>query len=243
MTVVVATDDFEIYHDIVRELRDRNVRFTTIQPTDALPSDPTVVITGPTDAVELPAGVEAITADRDDPQGTVQRALETQRGGARRVVGVDPGDRPGVAVLAGDDVIAVYHVPLAEAPAIVRDAIADAVDPVVRIGDGARLQGSRIIDELDDVPIELVDETGSTPHLGSGARGMGDVLAAVNIARRDGTPIRSRDIEPTPGEIQVIQNASRRHSDDNRSIPGDLARRVAKGDLSIADAVEEHRRD
>lgn len=241
VTVVVATADFEIYHDIVNELRDRGARFTTIQPGDPIPDETTVVIAGANDELSLPDDVDRIIADRDDPRATVQRALESQRGSARRVIGIDPGDRPGIAVLSGDDVTAVFQVPLADVPGIVRPEIEGAVDPVVRIGDGARVQGSRLIDALEDVRVELVDETGSTPHLGTGARGMGDVLAAVNIARREGDPIQSREIEPTPGEIQVIQDASRERSADNRSIPGDLARRVAKGDLSIEDAVDAHR--
>jgi hypothetical protein len=31
--------------------------------------------------------------------------------------------------------------------------------------------------------VELVDETGATPYLGTGARGVRDILAAVNIAQ------------------------------------------------------------
>lgn len=241
MTVVVATTDFEIYHDVVNELHDRGIQFTTIQPADHIPVGASVVITGPTDPVEPPDGIPQLVAARDDPRKTVERAVTIHTEPRRRIVGIDPGDRPGIAVLAGPDIVATYQVPLADAPDIVREAIADAPDPVVRIGDGARLQGTRLIDELEDVTVELVDETASTPHLGTGTHGMGDVLAAVNIARRAGDPIQARDIEPTPGEIQVIQSESRKQAPDNRTISAALARRVATGDLTLAEALEEHR--
>lgn len=35
--IAVATADFEVYHDVVEELRDRNVRFGTIEPGEELP--------------------------------------------------------------------------------------------------------------------------------------------------------------------------------------------------------------
>jgi hypothetical protein len=82
----------------------------------------------------------------------------------------------------------------------------------------------------------------TSPYLGTGARGMGDVLAAVNIARIEGEPIESRDIEPTAGEIQRIKDRSREESEHNRAIDESLARRVAVGDLTISEALDEHDR-
>ena len=118
--------------------------------------------------------------------------------------------------------------------------VADAAEPLIRIGDGARLRGAKIIDDIENVHVELVDETGTTPYLGSGARGMGDVLAAVNIARLEGDRIEDRDVEPTGGEIQRIQDRSRERSEDGRAIDEALARRVAVGELTMTQALEEH---
>ena len=39
--IVVATADFEVYHGVVNELRDRGVTFTTIEPGDEFPVDST----------------------------------------------------------------------------------------------------------------------------------------------------------------------------------------------------------
>jgi hypothetical protein len=247
--IVVATADFELYHEVVAELRDRGTVFTTIEPGEPLPERARVVIVSPDDvdaveAGEMPDEVERVVAGGDDARRAVEEALATLRGGGgRTVVGVDPGTRPGIAVLSGDVIVAAFHVPLAEAVDVVRREIDGEVDPLVRVGDGARLQGARIVNDLDDVPVELVDETGTTPYLGTGARGMGDVLAAVNIARLEGDRVDSREVEPTAGELQRIKDESRQRSGGDRTIDEELARRVASGELNVDEALDEHRED
>ncbi|WP_267163079.1 hypothetical protein [Halovenus salina] len=241
--IVVATEDFELYHEVVGELRDRDISFTTIEPGQEPPAGATALlhsIEEPQPDTELPV----IEAAPDDPRSAIEEVVAVVRDGSgRRVVGIDPGETPGIAVLSGEMVVATYQVPPDDVPDIVREETADAPDPVVRIGDGARLVGARIVEELDSVPVELVDETGTTPYLGTGAgeRGMSDILAAVNIARMEGEPIESRDVEPTPGELKRIQERSREHSTENRAIGKALARRVASGELTIEEALHEHR--
>ncbi|WP_440007838.1 hypothetical protein [Halomicrococcus sp. SG-WS-1] len=253
--IVVATEDFELYHGVVNELRDRGVNFTTVEPGDDLPEGTRVLVTSADDDVgdestgdgagaADPTDYEVVVGDPDSPRRAVEEALALLRSGEGRIViGVDPGTRPGIAVLSGDVVVAAFHVPLADAVATIREEVADAVDPVVRVGDGARLQSARIVQDLEDVTVELVDETGTTPYLGTGARGMGDVLAAANIARLEGETVEERDVEPTAGELGVIQRRSRERSPDNREIDEELARRVAAGELTIEEALDEHRGD
>ena len=239
--IVVATADFELYHEVVPLLRDRGVAFTTVEAGDDIPEEASVVIAAPDD-VFGETETERVTATAADARRAVDEALALLRGGeGRTIVGVDPGVQPGIAVLAGETVVAAFQVPLGDAVETIRREVADAADPLVRIGDGARLQGARLVNDLDDVTVELVDETGTTPYLGTGARGMGDVLAAVNIARLEGEWIDSREIDPTAGELQRIKDRSRQLSADDRSIDEGLARRVAAGDLTVEEALDEHR--
>lgn len=239
--IVVSTADFEVYHDVVGELRDRGVQFTTVEFDADLPDETAVVVTGPGEADAVDAA-QVVTAEPGAPRPAVESALAHLRGGdGRTVVGVDPGRKPGIAVLADDVVVAAFQVPAADAAAVVADEVADAPNPVVRVGDGARREGARIVNALEDVRVELVDETGTTPSLGTGARGMGDVLAAVNIARLEGEAVSSREFEPTDGEIQRVQDRSRELSAENRAIDAELARRVARGELDVEAALEEHR--
>lgn len=244
--IVVATEDFELYHGVVTELRERDATFTTIEPDAELPDPTAVVVTDEATESELDApDVPIVTGDPAEPRGAVDRALTLTMGSAgRTVVGVDPGRQPGIAVLVDDVVVAAFQVPLVDAVETIEAEIADAPDPIVRIGDGARLQGSTLVNDLaDDVRVELVDETGTTPYLGTGARGMSDVLAAVNIARIEGEPVTERDIDPTAGELQAIKDRSRESGETNRAIDDRFARKVAAGELTIPEALAAHRQD
>jgi hypothetical protein len=239
--IVVATDDFEVYHDVVTELRERGVSFTTIEPGETVPAKASVVVTAAGESLSVGAETPVVEASPGEPRDAVETAVATLRGGGgRRIVGIDPGEKPGVAALDGDVVVATFQVQPDEVPEVVRRETADAEDPLVRIGDGARLVGAKIIDDIEDVPVELVDETGTTPYLGVGARGVGDILAAVNIARLEGERVESRDITPTEGELKRIQERSREESATNRTIGADLARRVAHGELTIREALDAH---
>ncbi len=244
--IVVATADFEVYHEVVTELRERGVDFTTVEPDDSIPDEATVVITATGEDIntpgDIPADVTAVTASAGNPRTAVEEAVGLLRNeNGQTIVGIDPGDRPGIAVLVGERVVATFQVPAEQAADVLREELEGVPDPLVRIGDGARLVGARIIDDIEDLPVELVDETGTTPYLGTGTRGMGDVLAAVNIARIDGEQVTSRDIQPTAGELQRIKNRSREQSEGNRAIGEQLARKVASGDLTMEEALDEHR--
>jgi len=239
--IVVATTDFELYHGVVAELRDREATFTTVEPGEELPDRTAVVLTDP-DHADAFGPLPTVVGEPEAPRAAVDDALAVVgSGGGRTVVGVDPGRKPGIAVLEGGAVVAAFQVPLSEAVEVIEGEVADAVDPVVRIGDGARLQGATLVNGLGDVRVELVDETATTPYLGTGARGMGDVLAAVNIARTPGEASEGRSIEPTEGELTRIKARSRERSGTNRTIDDGLARRVAAGELTIEEALAEHR--
>jgi hypothetical protein len=239
--IVVGTADFRVYHGVVNELSDRGVTFTTVEPGDEFPAQTDVVIVAQDEEAPVAADKPLVRADPADPRSAVDEALAIQRGGSgRTVVGVDPGNRPGIAVFSGEAVVAAFSVPLSDAAAVVNEEVAEAVDPLVRVGDGARSKGAQIVDDIADVPVELVDETGTTPYLGTGARRMGDVLAAVNIARLDGERVDSLSVNPSAGELSRIQQRSREAGADNRAIDEALARRVATGDLSIEEALDEH---
>ncbi|QLG48675.1 hypothetical protein [Natrinema halophilum] len=241
--IVVATSNFEVYHGVVNELRDRGTTFTTVEPGEELPEQTTVVVTG-ADHVDAFGDVTTVVADPDDPRRAVDQALAALRSdGGRTIIGVDPGQKPGIAVLSGETIVAAFQVPIGDAVDVIQREAAEAHSPVVRIGDGSRLEGARLLTDLEDIRVELVDETGTTPYLGTGSRGMGDVLAAVNIARLEGEVVDAREIEPTDGEIQVIKDRSREQSEHNRAIDEVLARQVAAGELSIDEALAAHRDD
>jgi hypothetical protein len=116
---------------------------------------------------------------------------------------------------------------------------------LVRIGNGARLITTQIINSLLQAGfrVELVDESGTTPHIGKDVHThtVRDIIAAINIARIKGVPVGRREVEPSKGEIRVIQEASRSMSEGRATIPRYLARQVARGEITIDQAMELHK--
>lgn len=240
--IVLATADFELYHDAISELQDRGVTFTTAEPDTEFPAETEVVLTSTDDEVATDPGVVVVRTASEEARSGVEQALAASRGeDGRTIIGIDPGEQPGIAVLSGGMIVATFQVPPEKAAGVVHSEAEGAADPLVRIGDGARLIGAQIINDIEGLPVELVDETGTTPHLGAGTRGVADVLAAANIAQMEGERIEERDVDPTGGELKRIQERSRKLSEENRTIDADLARAVATGEMTIREALETHR--
>ena len=183
----------------------------------------------------------------NDPVSTINAALKLLNGKNdinQVVIGIDPGKNPGVAVLEDGQVSEVHHVPARDVPGLVRQILENypGKDIVIRIGNGARLVRTRLINSILDmgVNVEVVDETGTSPSMGRGIHGSGmsDIIAAINIARLKGTRVGKQEVEPSMGEIKRIQEYSREHSNGKTSIPRDLARKVAKGEMTIEEAIK-----
>ncbi|MCL7414201.1 MAG: hypothetical protein M8353_11430 [ANME-2 cluster archaeon] len=217
--------------------------------SDPIPHDVGSVITSASESGKIHFDPEKIVPFSGDSGSTVNAALQMlngRNGKGRIIIGIDPGKIPGVAVLEDDMVIAVYHIPSREVLGVVRHILEHypPENSIVRIGHGARLVSARLSNSLLDlgVRVELVDETGTTPAMGRGVHGseISDIIAAINIARLKGIPPGMQDLEPSIGEIKRIQELSRNLSHGKASIPRDLARKVAKDQLTIEEAIRIH---
>ncbi|HEY9207082.1 MAG TPA: hypothetical protein VIO58_14305 [Candidatus Methanoperedens sp.] len=148
--------------------------------------------------------------------------------------------------MGNNKTLSVHHVSVGEVCPLIKRIIRDYRDKniLVRIGHGARLIRSRLINDILDMglDVEMVDETGTTPRLGKGVHGqvVSDIIAAINIARIRGKNVGKQFIEPSHGEVRVIQEHSREYSNGRTTIPRLLARAVAKGELTLDEAVERH---
>lgn len=248
-TLGVRTADFSVYYDLVQSLRARNVPFVPLAEDEDVPAHVGVVVTTPAEApyVEHPHVVAYST-----PEATLDEALRLLAGTVAFrtcVIGIDPGERPGVAMLADGKVQRLVH---ARSPEDVRAAIDDALATcpaarfLVRIGDGAPTFRDRILRSLGDldVAVELVDETRSTPPSGYHGNGERDTLAATNIALTPGSPIDPLavgPVTPTDGELRDIQRKSRLASQGRLTIPRELALGVALGRFTLEQALSLHR--
>lgn len=244
----VQTSDFSVYYDLVHALRERRIPFVPLAPGEPVPLHVGAVLTtaAEADLIAHPHVVSFSTVD-----DTLDVALHLLHGRSSYrlcVIGVDPGDRPGIAVLADGKILRLVHAPSPEA---VRVAIEGALatfpagEFVLRIGNGAPTSRDRILRALDGLPLrmELVDETRSTPiaYHGNAER---DTVAATNIALTPGRiidPEWIRRPRPTDGELRDIQRKSRLASEGMVTISRALARHVALGRLTMDQAIERYK--
>lgn len=216
---------------------------------EPVPPNVKVVVTTGDEMSRIPwEGEHFVIYDEVSP--TVDRALAALTGTVRTdvlVIGIDPGRRPGIAVLSGKTVVAVFQVNVGEVEPLLEKIAREykAKSVLVRIGHGARLVTTQLINVLLQAgfKVELVDESGTTPHIGKDIHTstVRDIIAAINIANIKGVPVGKQDIEPSRGEIRVIQETSRSVSEGRSTIPRYLARQVAKGELTLDEAMEVHK--
>ncbi len=238
----VMTEDFRLYHDLVAELKARDIPFVSLSFSRRIPENVGVIVTSRKEAgrVRRPHVVA-----EGDIRAAIARAVQVLQGKTRWeevLVGIDPGAEPGVAVVGDGQVLATYHAPSPEGVAgIVREALGTfpSLRRRVRIGHGDRTNRNRILNALarEGLPTEIVDEAGTTDRTQDP-----DVGAAIKIAFVPGvraTP--PYDVEPTPGEVREIQRRSRVTSESGVTISKDLASRVARGEITLDEAIRKQR--
>jgi hypothetical protein len=244
----VQTADFSVYYDLVQALRSRGIPFLPLAAGDEVPIHVAVLVTT---AAEAPRATHARVVAFTTPEATLEEALRLLDGHEafrQCVIGVDPGERPGVAVLADGKVLRLVH---AASPEDVRPAVDDALAAcpaarfLLRIGDGAPTYRDRILHALAglDLPVEMVDETRSTPPSGYHGNAERDTVAATHIALTPGEPIAPEHVGPvvpTDGELRDIQRKSRLASRGRFTIGRDLALGVALGEMTLEQAVSRH---
>ena len=241
--VGVMTEDFRLYYDLVAELKARDIPFVSLSFSRRVPENVGVIVTSPAEAGQV-RNREVVPAG--DLDAAIVRALQILKGKTRweeLLVGVDPGAEPGVAIVGDGQVLATYHAPTPEGVAgIVRDALDTypSSSRKVRVGHGDRTNRNRILNSLarEDIPAEIVDEAGTTDRTQDP-----DIDAAIKIAFVPGVRARPPyDVEPTAGEVRDIQRRSRVSSEGGVTISKELASRVARGEITLEEAIEKQRR-
>jgi len=248
----VQANDFAAYYDIVQALRARHIPFVPIAPGDPIPAQVgALVVTGPVPEKDLPLTPDSVPIVAfTTPERTIEEALRALDGDApvqHILIGIDPGEHPGIAVIGDGRILRLIH---AGSPELVRPALEHVLSIygveriVLRVGDGAPTFRDRILHTIAGmrVVLELVDESHSTPANYHGAAER-DTQAAARIAITPGSPLAASDVGPvipTEGELRDIQRKSRMASDGKVTISRALARNVALGRLTLAQAVQLH---
>jgi hypothetical protein len=235
----LLTTDFRLYHDLVKALKRRDLAFMSLSFGDPIPPNVGVVITSEEEMDDIDFECKVACDDIGMAIAESIRVLKGKKRFEELIIGIDPGAKPGIAVV-GDGI--VLETRRASSP----EEVADITKQVVacypadfvglRVGHGDPTNRNRIINSLSsqEYDIEIVDERGTTPR-----SDMPDQEAAIGIAFMRGHPAKRKyPITPSPGEIKDLQTRSRVRSKGKITISKSLAGKVAKGEMTLDEAIK-----
>lgn len=245
-TIGVHTRNFSVYHDVLKALRRRNIHYVSLSSIDHIPSKIGVILTSNSELHNMKSQRVIAVDAYDTIDHAIDLALQLLIGKelyARVYIGIDPGEKPGVAVVGDDILLQKTNVESPErVVTMVKRLLREypATETVIRIGHGSIITRNRIINSLIPlrVPIEIVDET-KTSASQQKKRYLRDGESAAAIALVPGGKVQRRlPLEPTRGDIRRIQEESRRLTNGKFSISQKRALQVLNGNISLKEAIE-----
>ncbi|MCI4330412.1 MAG: hypothetical protein L3K19_01000 [Thermoplasmata archaeon] len=246
--VALVTRDPALYADLAGLLRERHIPSVSLLPGQRIPGRAAVVLTSPSEVSEIHHPRVVPVADGGDRESlwvAVESALTHTDDRDEMVVGIDPGPRPGYAIVSAGHVLSSGSLANPEEAGELAAHLHRRFPhrPIrFRVGDGDRIARNRILNALALLrrPIELVDEQGTTPR---GHRRPRDLAAAREIARSPGRPVRGRQpLTMTRGDIQNLQRLSREGSGGKFTISAFVAAAVLRGEITLGDALADGQR-
>ncbi len=248
-TLGVYTKDFSLYHDIVKGLKKRKVAYISLSILDNIPRRIGVILTSQKELKEIPLNKTIAVDTQDTIDYAIDLALQKLTGKelySKIFIGIDPGERPGIAIVGDDILLQKMQVggPENVASEIKRLLkVYPSKDTCIRIGHGSMITRNQIINSLISLklPIEIVDETRTTPSQQK-RRCVRDGEAAAAIALISGGRVQTTlPIETSRGAIKNVQKRSRQLSEGRFTISEDIAHQVLKGEISLLEAVEKEK--
>lgn len=245
-TLGIYTKNFSLYHDLLKVLKKRKIPYVSLSSIHHIPSKIGVILTSHNELHDIKSQ-KVIAADAYDTiDHAVDLALQMLIGKelySKIYIGIDPGEKPGIAVVGDDVLLQKMNVETPEkVVTIVKRLLKEypATETLIRIGHGSIITRNRIINSLIpiEVPIEIVDESKTTVTQQT-KRPDRDSKAAAAIAMLTGGKVqRHLPLEPTKGDIRNIQERSRKLTNGRFTISEETALEVLKGKISLQEAVE-----
>jgi hypothetical protein len=213
--IAVATVSGKAYYLIVNELKKKNVPFISLTPNDPVPIEIKIVIT--TKKEQHLISHEKILAytDEVEPEALVNEALQIIHGKEyyeKIVIGIDPGEVFGLAVLADGKVVEAENCfSVEETLNKIKNVLKNLEKtPVcsfwIKVGDGVPAYKEKLLLMLDDalpsnVILESVSEAGTDRYLNETEhrRGLRDIVSATRIAGRNGQAFVRRKTNKSNG--------------------------------------------
>ena len=200
--IAVATVSGKAYYLIVNELKRKNIPFLSLTPKDPIPIEIKVVITTKEEKTLINHEKILIYQEGTEPEALINEALQLAQGKEnyeKIVIGVDPGEVFGLAILADGKVIETgncfsVNETLNKIESAVKSFGRSQVTSFsVKVGDGVPAYKEKLLQALDrklpsNVILESVSETGTDrkPNEVGYRRGLRDIASAIRIAGRNG---------------------------------------------------------
>jgi hypothetical protein len=200
--IAVVTVSGKAYYLIVNELKRKNIPFVSLTPNEPIPIDIKAVITTEKEQHLINHEKVLVYHEEGEVEALINEALQIIRGKEfyeKIVIGVDPGEVFGLAVLANGKVIETENCfsvaeTLEKIKSIIRNLETAPVTSIsVKIGDGVPTYRERLLHDLDNalpsnVSLESVSEAGTNRNLNETKhrRGLRDIVSAIRIAGRNG---------------------------------------------------------
>lgn len=213
--IAVATVSGKAYYLIVNELKRKNIPFISLTPNDIIPIEIKVVITTKAEQHLIDHEKILVYHDGVEPEALINEALQIIQGKEyyeKIVIGVDPGEVFGVAVLADGKVIETGNCfsveeTLDKIKKILRNLEKIPITSVsVKVGDGVPVYNEKLLQVLDNalpsnVMLESVSEAGTNRYLSETKhrRGLRDIVSAIRIAGRNGQTFPRRKTNDSNG--------------------------------------------
>lgn len=198
--VAIATVRGKAYFLIVNELKQRHIPFLSLMPSDPVRAEIRAVITTPQER-HLVSHPKILAYDPEsDPEILgieITRILQGKETYENVIVGVDPGEVFGIAVVADEFVVDTENCDSVRATANKIRNTLRTIDPskteaTVKIGNGVPVH-KELLDTLDaelqpEVKLEIVGEAGTNRYTREDKhrRGFRHMASAIQIARRKG---------------------------------------------------------
>jgi hypothetical protein len=200
--IAVATVSGKAYYLIVNELKRRNMPFLSLTPNDPIPIEIKVVITTEKEQPLINHEKILVYQDGVEPEALINEALQILQGKEyyeKIVVGVDPGEVFGLAVLADGRTIETGNCfsieeTLNKIQNILKNLAKTPVTSIsIKVGNGVLEYKEKLLRALDNalppnVTLESVSEAGTDRFLSENKhrRGLRDIVSAIRIAGRNG---------------------------------------------------------
>lgn len=243
-TIGILTDDPVLYGEISSFLTSKGVPIVSLTGNEKIPKDVRAVVTsyGEENKVSFPTVISARRNLMVEMWILIQVMTGQSPPDGRVTIGIDPGPRPGFAVVVDDEkCIASGVVSRPEEVAALGRSIRERFPHwrtlKFRVGNGDHVHQARIVNSLLPLglPVEVVDEHGTTPH---GMRN-NDEISAVFIAMTGGRRLRyGLKHSITEREARNAQRLSREYTGGKYTIPKELATKVLEGEMTFPEALE-----